>query len=98
MLQQGEIASTNLKLKRKLEALWGIANFKVILGKGGVFHILLNYFQDQGMVIAKGAGNLKSGVHRVSRWHQEFDPINYKISKNQVWIRLHDLPLEYKND
>lgn len=89
MLQHGEEAPINIILENKIEASWGLTNFKLIL---------LNSLEDQGIVMAKGTFNTRPGIFRASRWSPGFDPINHKATNNQVWMRLHNLPLEFRKE
>lgn len=95
-MMQGEMAPTNMNIKKKLQAAWGLKDFKVIPLRGGVYHILLDSLQDQSIVMAKGASNMHPGVFSVSRWYPGFNPAKYIITTSQVWIRPHNLPLEYR--
>lgn len=55
-LQHGEMVPTNIVVKEKPGATWGLKNFKVIPLKGGVYHILLYSQEDQSLVMTKGGG------------------------------------------
>lgn len=46
--------------------------------------------------MATWAINIKPGIFWVSRWFPGLDPLNHKITNSQVWIRLHELPLEFR--
>lgn len=41
---------------------------------------------------------MKPGVLRIPKWFSGFDPINYNVTTSLVWIRLHDIPLEYRKE
>lgn len=45
-----------------------------------------------------GAVNIQSGVFRITRWQPGFNPVNFKITTSQVWIRIHGLPLEFRKE
>lgn len=60
ILQQGEEFSTNMELKTKLEAIWGIKEFKLIRMQGGSYHILLWSVEDQGAIMVMGVINIKA--------------------------------------
>lgn len=96
--QRGEEPPTNMNLKKTLEALWDFNSFKVIHLKGAIYHILLNAFDHQSSVMAMGAVNVKPGILRFSRWKPGIDVSNYMITTSQIWIRIHDLLLEYRKE
>lgn len=48
------------------------------------------------IVLSMGSLNLKSGFFRVSRWIRDFNPLNQKQTNVQVWLRIYDLPMEYR--
>lgn len=97
-LKQGGSIPTNRILKNKLEEIWGIKNFKVILMKGKIYHVLLNSVKDQGIVISMRVINTRPGFFHVSRLFPGFDSTNFKILTTQVWICLHDGPWEYSKE
>lgn len=42
--------------------------------------------------------NLKSGVHQISQWQEDFNLITQGQTHVQVWICLIDFPQEYWQD
>lgn len=48
--------------------------------------------------MSKVAIYLKPGILRILRWFVGFDPTNYKVTTSQVWIRLHEIPLEHREE
>lgn len=41
-LQRGEDFPTNKTIREKLEAFWGLSDFKLIPLKGGIYHVLFS--------------------------------------------------------
>lgn len=77
VLWRWEEIQTNMALKTKFEAVWGIKDFKVIRIQGTTYHILLKSVYNQGIVMAKGMTNIKLGIFRVSCWYPGFVSSNH---------------------
>lgn len=84
-----------MEIKRKLSISWGINELKVIPTGKGFFHVLLFNLKDQCTALSSGLLALKPGVMRFSRWVPGFSSMN-QSSILQVWIRIHNLPLEFR--
>lgn len=61
-----------------------------------MYHVLLYNMADRSVVTVLGAMHTKPGIFRVSRWFPGFNFSNYKQTAVQVWIRIFELPLEYR--
>lgn len=97
-LQRRDVIPTNKSVKEKIDDFLWLQNLKEVPLKGVIFHILLLSPNDQSLALAKWPINLKPGALRFSRWYPSFDSINYRQTTSQVWIRMHDVPLEYRKE
>lgn len=97
-LHKGEQMPTNMNLKEQLRSIWGLTNFNLVAMKAGIFHVICHAFEDQSSIMSHGAVNLKSGVLRVMRWQPGFNHASFTITTSQVWIRILELPLEFRKE
>lgn len=61
---------------------------------------LLSHFSQEYRVpklsVKMGSLNLKPSYFKVSRWVRDFNPMNQKQTNGQVWLRLYNLPMQYR--
>lgn len=96
ILQRGDAPPTTLELKQKLVSVGGFSNYKLIPLSKGYYHVLVRSMEEQSKVMTAGPVNTKPGDLRVSRWTPDFDPDTPRHSTTQVWLRMYDLPTEYR--
>lgn len=94
-MSRGVDAPTTMEIKEKLMSFWKIAEIKVIPLGRGVFHILLSNMKDQCIALAAGPIMFNPGVMRLNRWIPGYNALN-KSSVSQVWVRIFNLPLEFR--
>jgi len=61
----------------------------------GFFEFRFSCADDLRSVWSNGAWNLKPGLLRLSRLSPDFNSSCQKQTHSQVWVRFHNLPLEY---
>lgn len=97
-IQRSEAVPTTLALRRKLDKVLKIQDYKIIPYGRGIYHILLHLMEDQAMVMSRGLVHLHPGIIGFTRWYPGFTPQNHKQTMTRVWIRLLELPLEYRKE
>lgn len=94
MYQRGDSPHNLAVLKDKLCSAWGFGTFSLSHIGNGWFHIFLSNTDHQSIVLCKGPLHLKPGFIRVSRWEKNFNPFKQQQTNAQVWLHIHDLPME----
>lgn len=94
-ISRGDEAPTTMEIKEILMSFWNIVELKVIPLGRGVFHILLTNMKDQCIALAAGPIMFNSGVMRLNRWIPGYNALE-KSSVSQVWVRIYNLPLEFR--
>lgn len=97
-IQSGETIPTTFDLKKKLEDVLKMIDFKEVPYGWGVYYLLLYSMEDQVLVMSQGPIHTYLGVIEFTRWFPGFNPQCHKQTTSQAWIRIHDLPLEYRKE
>lgn len=93
-IQRGDSIPTTMEIQKKLSDFWKIMDFKVIpIGKR-TFHILLCSMKDQCKALSVSPVFLKPGILRLNNWVPGYNLMK-QGSILQVWIHIHNLPLEF---
>lgn len=95
-LQNKDVAVTTMEIHIKLASFWQISDFKLIALGRGCYHVILRSMSDQSIAMSKEPIKLKPRIFRVSRWLPGFNPSSQVLSTTQVWIRIKELPIEYR--
>lgn len=94
--QKGDKPFSHAELQTKLQTLWKLPRVEIAHMGKGFYHVFLRNSDHQSSVMSKGTLSLKPGFFRVSRWVKDFNPHNQKQTNAQCWIRIYDLPMEYR--
>lgn len=62
----------------------------------GFYHVFLRNVHYQCIVMSMGTQILKSVCFRVSHWVKDLNPHNQKKTNAQCWVRIYNVPKEYK--
>lgn len=91
-------ASYDARIEGEIKNCLAGKQLKLIpLGKGA-YHVLLYTMEEHSTVMAHGGVLLRPGTFRISRWYLGFNPTKFKQTTTQVWIRIFNLPLEYRKE
>lgn len=83
-------------LKASLSKIWGIKELWRLISLGrSYYHLLLNSQDNKNNVWKGGIVGLKPETFRVQPWQPNFSPMEQKIARALVWVKLHYLPWEY---
>lgn len=95
-LQIGDEVPTTMELRKKLLTLWKIDNLTVIVLEKGLFHVILYNLSEQTKILPVGTFYTKPSLFKVQRWLPGYNTRSSKLTTSLVWIRMLNLPLEFK--
>ncbi|KEH34291.1 DUF4283 domain protein [Medicago truncatula] len=97
VLNKGDKPFSIREIESRLQKLWKTAGAWCMMSLGrGFYEFFFALEMDMPTVWAAGTVNLKSGVLRMFEWSKDFNMHTQRNSHAQVWIRLIELPQEYR--
>ncbi|XP_070004053.1 uncharacterized protein [Nicotiana sylvestris] len=83
-------------LKRKIQDLWKPTEDFLLIGLGEDYYIIkFTKKENMDKAIHLGSWFINGHFLSISRWKPNFVARNEKLTTSAVWIRLHQLPMEF---
>lgn len=90
---------SDVMLRGEINEVWQVPGGWLFTPIGrGYYIIQISNYIERDRILEKRIWNFKHGTARLQRWTPEFNPWKVNSPIAHVWIRIHELPIEYFSD